>query len=327
VKRILSIFLLFSAGFSCETELDPNTRISSIPVVYGLFNDADSVFYIRLGRTFQTDTNIQEYEIPADSLIWPNAQISLERWFQGKFVEKETFIQVPNVTRDTGFFPSNPYQIFILEKGKGNSDYTYSGISEDLRLIVDLQYKPIVYSEFFLISPVAMATPRNSGNTYNMFDFSVIFKAYSNYTEMYVRIHYLNRYADNFTTETASWREFHDHDIVDRGIGKDFKIPLEGVALYERIGNNIPDDTAVINRKFEYAEIIINCLDENVYRYNESQRTIPSDQAGRLFTNVVNGMGVVGSRYNRTISFLFDHRSIVELCTGEYTKHLKFVDW
>ena len=203
-----------------------------------MFNDADSVFYIRLGRTFQTDTNIQKFEIPTDSLIWPNAQITLERWFQGKFVEKETFIEVPNVKRDSGFFPSSPCQIFILEKGKGNSDYVYSGISEDLRLIIDLPCKPIVYSEFFLISPVAMATPRNSGNTYNMFDFSVIFKVYSNYTELYVRLHYLNRYADTTTSEMVSWREFHFHDIVDRGIGKDFEIPLEGIPFYERIGKN-----------------------------------------------------------------------------------------
>ena len=126
---------------------------------------------------------------------------------------------------------------------------------------------------------------------------------------------------------TATWKEFHDHHISDPELGKDYIIPIEGIPLFDRIGKVIPDDKRVSNRRFEFAELVFNCLGENVYRYNEFLRTIPSDQAGKPFANVVNGMGIVGSRHTRSVSILFDYRSLSELCNGEYTKHLKFVLW
>jgi Iap family predicted aminopeptidase len=144
---------------------------------------------------------------------------------------------------------------------------------------------------------------------------------------MFVRLHFLNRYNDSTSSETATWREFHLHEIIDGVTGKYYSVPLEGNAFFERIGNVIHQDDKVVNREFEFAELLFNCLDENVYQYNESMTILPSDQAGSPFTNVVNGMGIVGSRCTRTISFLFDHASLEELCNGVYTKHLKFVDW
>ena len=178
-----------------------------------------------------------------------------------------------------------------------------------------------------MIRPIQLVAPRANGRVYNMFDFKTRFRSLSNYVEIFVRLHYINRYPDSVSHETAIWREFHDHDIFDPELGKNFTVPIEGIALYDRIGKVIPADDKVSNRKFEYAEIVFNCLDENVYQYNESLLTIPSDQAGRPYSNVVNGMGIVGSRYTTSRTILFDYRSLDELCNGEYTKHLRFVNW
>ena len=160
-----------------------------------------------------------------------------------------------------------------------------------------------------------------------MFDFKTRFRSLSNSIEIFVRIHYTNNYPDSTSSEIATWREFHDHHVGDPELGKDYIVPIEGIAFFDRIGKVIPDDDKVSNRRFEYAELIFNSLGEEVYRYNESLRTIPSDQAGKPYSNVVNGMGIVGSRHTRSVSILFDYRSLSELCNREYTKHLKFVLW
>jgi hypothetical protein len=280
-----------------------------------------------LSKTFQTDRNVHYQEIPQDSLIYPGAVVRLERWFYGNFVQEARFELTNTYNRYAGLFPIVPVPLYELKRDADNWRFFDGYPGEIFRLIIDIPDQPVVYSEFNLIKPLEMISPRSNGRTFNMFDFKIAFKSFSNYTEMFVRLHYQNRFKDTITSETKSRREFQNHEITEANEGKEYSVPLEGIPLFYRIGKIIPVDELVLNRKFEYAEILFNCLDENLYQYNESQLMAPSDQAGRPLTNVVNGMGIVGSRYTSSLSFLFDHRSLSELCEGEYTKQLNFVDW
>ncbi len=321
---IIFIVLLNSG---CETELVINTNTPSIPVAYAVFNSADTVHYVRLTKTFRTDYNVYDKIIPQDSMNVPNAVVRIERWNSGYFVDEVRLDLLDHLNRDSGLFPRDAATVFELKKNPGNSVYFNVNQTELFRLIIEIPYKPIVYSEYHLIKPLIMTTPRSDGRVFNMFDFHVIFTSYAYFTEMFVRLHFLNNYQDCTSTETAIWREFQDHEIIDGKTGKNYSVPLEGNAFFERIGNVIPRDEKVITREFEFAELLFNCHDENIYQYNESMKILPSDQAGSPFTNVVNGKGIVGSRYTWRASILFDHGSLEELCKGKYTKHLKFVDW
>lgn len=321
------LLIVVILAVSCETEFSPNIDSPSIPIVYAVLNEADSVHFIRLSKTFQTDYNVYTQGIPEDSLVYPEAVVRLERWFYGNFVQDARFELTNSFSRDAGLFPTGSVPLFELKRSNDNWRFFDGYPGEIFRLIIDIPNQSVVYSEFNLIRPLEMISPRSNGRTFNMFDFKIAFRSFSNYTEMFVRLHYQNRYKDTITSETKSWREFQDHDIAVANQGKEYSVRLEGVPLFYRIGKIIPVDELVLNRKFEYAEILFNCLDENIYQYNESQLAMPSDQAGRPFTNVVNGIGIVGSRYTSSLSFLFDHQSLSELCNGEYTKQLKFVIW
>jgi hypothetical protein len=314
-------------GSGCETDLNINSNTPSIPFVYAVLDAADTVHCVRLTKTFRTSYNIYQQKIPGDSLTVPNAVVKIERWRSGYYVETKYLDLTDQFTRDSGLFPLYPASVFELDKNTATAGY-FTGYPSDLfRLIIEIPDRPVVYCEYHLVKPLSVISPMHDGRTYDMFNFHVLFKSFANYSEMYVRLHYLNRYNDSTSSETTTWREFHDHEIIDETTGREFSVPLEGNAFFERIGKLIHRDEKVLNRKFEYTELLFNCLDENIYQYNESLTVLPSDQAGSPFTNVVNGKGIVGSRYTRRTTILFDQASLEELCNGKYTKHLKFVDW
>jgi hypothetical protein len=328
VKSWIHILALVFFAMSCETGFSPNLDSDSIPVVYAVLNEVDSIHSIRLSKTFLTDVSIHTQGVPGDSLYYRDAEVRLERWFYGNFVQEARFELTDSINRNSGLFPTAAVPLYQLKRDDLNWRFFDGYPGEIFRLIIEIPDQPIVYSEFKLVRPLEMIYPRSNGRSFNMYDFKVAFTSYSNWTEMFIRFHYLNRYQDSTTSEIASWREFHDHaDIEKDGLTKEYKVPVEGIPLFYRIGKVIPEDEKVFNRKFEYAELVFNCLDENIYQYNESKLAAPSDQAGRPYTNVVNGIGIVGSRYTHSISFLFDYGSIWQLCNGEFTKHLKFVDW
>lgn len=327
MRTTMIILTLVLCTYSCEEDFSPNINSTSVPVVYAVFNEADSSHFIRLTKSFQTNDNVLTQIIEPDSLSYNDVHVSLEWWFAGNFVQDVEFNLTNNYIREEGFFPKEQIPLFELKRNAENELFFFAYPRGIFRLIIDIPDQPVVFTEFQMIRPIQLGVPRTNGRVYNMYNFKTRFRSLSNYVEIFVQLHYINRYPDSISHETAIWREFHDHEIFDPELGKDFIVPIEGIAFFDRIGRVIPNDDRVSNRKFEFAEIMYNCLDENLYQYNESMRIIPADQVGRPFSNVVNGMGIVGSRYTTSVTILFDYQSLDELCNGEYTKHLKFVKW
>lgn len=327
MRKTILIIIISLGLCSCETEFSPNLISPSVPLVYAIFNASDSSHYIRVSKSFLTNENILTQAINPDSLTYKDVQVTLERWFLGNFVQDVQFNLTNENIREPGIFPEQPIPLFELKRNSETERFFDTYPTEIFRLIIDIPDQAIVFSEFQIMRPLHLIIPKWDGRVYNMFNFKTRFITSSNYIEIFIKLHYLNRYPDSVSYETVMWKEFHEHIKTIPPGGKYYVIPIEGIPLFDRIGKVIPNDDKVSNRKLEFAEIIYYCTDEHLYQYNESLRTIPADQAGRPYSNVVNGMGIVGSRYTTSTTFLFDYRSLDELCNGQFTKHLKFKMW
>lgn len=327
MRATLLILILALGLWGCENDFSPNLDAPSVPLIYAVFNGSDSSHFIRVSKSFQTNENVLNRSINSDSLEYQDVHITLERWAFGNFVQDVQFELSNGHKRQPGIFPESEIPLYELKKNRESISFFETHSIDLFRLIIDIPNKPIVFSEFEILMPIQTLIPRLNGRAYNMFNFKTIFFTSANYNEVFVRIHYINRYPDSTSQETAIWKEFHEHINSHDYKTKEYKVAIEGIPLFDRIGKVIPNDSRVSNRKFEYAEIIYYCSDENLYQYNESLTAVPSDQAGKYFSNVVNGMGIVGSTYTTSRTILFDYRSLDELCNGEFTKHLKFKMW
>jgi len=98
---------------SCSTEIDINAPNQNVPIVYCILNDADSVQYVRLQKTYLVDQAAISTPPEADSLYFPGEiQISLERWENGRPVQTVQFEPTYDVPKDSGFFPVEKHMVY-----------------------------------------------------------------------------------------------------------------------------------------------------------------------------------------------------------------------
>ena len=64
------------------------------------------------------------WQLVADSIYYPEAKVSMERWREGEFRERFEFLETDSIPREQGIFASNPNRVFASSnKLDGASEY------------------------------------------------------------------------------------------------------------------------------------------------------------------------------------------------------------
>ena len=80
-------------------------------------------------------------------------------------------------------------------------------------------------------------------------------------------------------------------------------------------------------RSFDRINIYYYSADENVYTNNVTSQIKSIDQTGIQFNNIVNGLGLFGTRSRAERWFILGFVEMDSLCKGQYTKDLGFIQW
>ena len=330
-KYILSFFALIGI-FSCESEFDPILATDPIPLVYSLIDNSDTAHWVKLSRTFIMNKGVTTQNISTDSLGFPGARVFLERW-NGDYIYDRAELQYYEIPRKPGLFPATPNPLYFLPRSESTMGlFSEPNPNDVVKLIVDIPNLPIVYSQAVSQKPIKVVVPRKNGENPYLYGekvWEVKWSTSAYYTELFLELCYFDHYNDSVVAKSSTWREFHsipNQSSVYRHTG--YTEPIGGQHLMVRIAANLDKPGRQVRyRSFDRINIYYYSTDKNVYTNNITSQIKSIDQTGIQFNNIVNGLGLFGTRSRAERWFVLSFVGMDSLTKGQYTKDLGFVNW
>ncbi len=326
MKRILffSIFFLPFILWECSNDLDVNEQWKDYTVVYGLLNPADQQQIIRISKTFLGYGNAYQMAQVVDSIYYQKPlTVKLEEWNNGNLQKTIILTKDSVLPRDSGIFAYQKNYYYITNEPL-NSSAKY-------KLIIDIDGK-IVSSETNMIGdfPLINMPGLISFSTTSNFKFSFKTPANARIFQSILRFIYYDITATDTIKKTLEipFGKYVTNTIAGNEI-VNYEYP--GIKFYSDIASKIKDSNTVLKRVVaQYAvQVIIHAGSNEMYAY--MQVSAPSTSLSMdkpSYSNISNGIGLFTSRYTKYDQVRqLTQRTIDSIASGQYTKHLKFVNY
>jgi len=326
LRYILS-FIILTGLISCETEFDPVLPMEPVPVVYGLLDNSDTAHWIKLSKSFIMDKGLLTENITTDSLIFPGARVFLERW-NGDYIYDRAELLPYDLPREDGLFPTSPNPHFYLPKNESTMGlFSDPNPNDVVKLIVDIPDQTIVFSSTIPLRPIKIRNPRGEGETPSLFGqkpYEIIWGGSGYYDELHFEFCYTDHYGDSIQQKFVSWREYHS---IPEYTGPPYTDYIRGQDLMKKIGTKLDPIENVRFRTFDKIKAHFFSCDKTIYTYRLTNLVKSLDHSGIQFNNIVNGLGIFGSRAHAETWFNLGSYELDSLVKGQYTKDLGFVNW
>ncbi len=317
------VFCAFLLAFlvSCETEIDVVDDSGSVPVIYCILNQNDTIQSLRLSRSYLS-FNADNPPLSSDSLLVNGkVSITIESVENSLVISENKLLPCP-VSKDSGFFPGDLHHIYQADfKVEANTLY---------RLIVEIKDRDYVsYSSFQSLG-----------------DFELLDPGYPEARKIHLvddhnpLIHWtpsLNAavYQVGFR---VNFKEIRGALAVDKSViillttafyrndpGAFYTYTVNSNQFYKRLAESIEPDHTLL-RQFINADVFVIAGSESIGFYLNAQDNQDPFQFFD-YKNLINGQGVFGSCFTReTKGFQIDDQSLDSLAYGSYTKQLNFLD-
>lgn len=328
---------------ACTTDFQAFVNTDPIPVVYGMINPADSLYSIRLTKTFVGPGSATQYASIPDSLYYENAEVWLEtRGQNGELIERAQLYQTQIENRDPGLFATGDNRVYQTDRTQLHLDpdfFTRQGIPYDITLHLFVRI-PGVESLLHAYSPLQVP-PRITQPRYAfltkiyLFSEETFFMEWihdypNDLYEIEVTFHYRDIYEDFEVDTLTSWilkGIQHNTTTFPGGIRSVNSYYFRPENFYAQIAASIPDNPSVEVRIAGTFDFVVLSSDEHIRLYQEVNR-IADDYRGASYSNIENGLGIF-STYT-TIGFYgvkMGPQEIDSLANGRYTRHLNFSRW
>ena len=341
--RIQLVFLLvLSCLGSCTTEFNPNLVTDPTPVVYSIIHPQDSVYTVRLTKTFIGAGSAYQFAAIPDSIYYEGARVFLEtRTPAGKLVESVEMEETEISERLPGIFARVPNRVFQTDTSALHirQDYFESrGMKYDLVLHLRAEIPG-------LAEPVKASTPLRTipRITEPRFTFlKVYFYSEEPYWmqwmdtneesmfEILVRMRYREFLYDEERDQTAEWvLTGVDANVTSfpGGERKVYSYYFRPENFYSKIRSVIADDPEVEARVVRNVDFEILSTNREMEFYREIYE-ISDDYHGTGFSNIENGIGLFTTYSSAGIyGLLLGQTELDSLANGRYTRHLKFKNW
>ncbi|MCK5821349.1 MAG: DUF4249 family protein [Bacteroidales bacterium] len=345
-KHLWIISLLVATLCACETDFDPYIPSKPTPVVYGVINPDDSLYQIRLTKSFVGPGSAYDYAQISDSLFFQNAKVYLDTYLDTnpgndtllESVELELLEIEP---RQEGIFIRQPnliYQTNFHELNIRPEQYHNQGLAYDIvlqmRAIIP-GYADTVTAKTRLKKPPRIVNPKAHYQKVYFFGeipFQVEWTHTSkdNYFELQVVFHYKEILEDEQREAAVEWVltgiEYNESSIPG-GVNNFYNYYLRPDIFYSHIRATIPVDHEVKARLVRNIDFVILTSDGTIKHYNEIGE-LADDYHGATYSNLNHGLGIFTS-YNTVgvYGLRLGQRELDSLAFGTYTKHLNFKNW
>jgi len=313
---ILSIFV-----FSCETGIDVTDDSGSVPIVYCILNQDDSVQRLRISRSYLSTNGL----IPpgsSDSLTIPGeVNLSIEV-VENKQVTDHYLFEPISIQKDSGFFPSEVNGIYQGIFGiKENTTY---------RLILEIkEWDYVSYSSFVTVGDFQLVDPAfpkvrdihmlNDHNPVIHWTRSLNAAVY----QVGIRVHFQEMIAEQIDSISLLFLFTTTFNRDDPG--SFYSYSINSNQFYKRMAESIQSDPAYL-RKLTGIDVCVIAGSESVGVYMTTQESQDPFQV-LDYTNFINGLGIFGScKTVEARGFKLDDQSMDSLAYGNMTKSLNFLD-
>ncbi len=325
---ILAIFLS-----GCNEELPILAPGNPVPVVYSFVNPADTIHYIKLGRSFCGNETFSKMARDSSLLFFANPQVALEIVTDiGWPVKYASFSKSIGPEKEPGVFLESPN---LLYKFNGQLQ-TYLADGYTMRLIISIPDEKIYCSASQIYyAPPELLLPTASHHTMKMnlyYGEPIQIKWEDKYGYSAYQIAIIFNYQDFYDNDSlfTSAKVLFNHDghvsSPDQKTSTLIQI-LHGDTFLRLLGKSIEDNVNVLYRKFQSFDIVLTAASPSYRDYRDSYN-IASDRLGRPVSNVADGLGLFALiSETKHEGYLLDKPSIDSLCSGRFTKQLGFVKW
>ncbi len=343
--KTFSVIVILLTGFaihSCTDNFQANLETDPTPVVYGIINPDDSIYSIRLSKTFVGPGNALYYSKLTDSIYYRDAHVYLEvQTLDGQLLERIEMTETEIERRDPGIFSREPNYVFQTDSSQVHLKpawYASQGIPYDLNLKIIAEIpgtEEPVTSVTRLRSKPRITSPRSPFYKVYFYGENSFFMQWTDdnpqgYFEILVRLHYTDVFAYEEHDMTAEW--------VLKGIQVNqtsypggtlafYSYYFRPENFYSQVRAAIEDDTTVLARVARNVDFIILSSNQEMEFYRRIYE-IADDYHGAGYSNITNGLGlfttyITNGVYNLTLG----EQELDSLSNGRYTGHLRFKKW
>jgi len=319
-------------GVSCNNDFDLDPPAPPIPLVYGLLDQSADTQFVKINKSFLVYGNNVDYTAIFDTVMFDNVSARVEETINGNLtntyyldelwtnnISNGIFYFVPNSLNDDA-----KYKLLIdaseLDQTISAETELIDGSELDFNYLfkLNLSVNGIQFSDVnlgtidvYYDSQVKWKTAAR-GKRYELL---MNFK-YKEYTTI-----------GTINNKSISWNLSAQKSITTDG-GDDMFKNVSGEAFYEMIVsklNGYANEALVTKRVIEGIEFILSCENEDLNTYMEDNEPATGVVTERpSFTNIEDGIGVFGSKYQVSTSGYLSDGTVLELCKGQLTSGFKF---
>ncbi|HBB92338.1 MAG: hypothetical protein A2X22_12080 [Bacteroidetes bacterium GWF2_49_14] len=338
------INLILGAGiaigtFSCEEDFNPNTEADPIPVVYAVIDPDDSIYCIRLTKTFHCNSSIQDCAKVPRIQYFENPVVELELLTPQEYLLNRVTLE-PMIlgNKEPGLFAQEPNLVYGISREHFEFEDDETEYIFSLHLILKIKaYEgaPLTYSHVMVRNPAKFEYPRKDyPQTFGLFEQKMEEISWWGYPDEFQNVIFRIGYSDNFY-DSISYKHFDavfeisplnpeqpyfnrmEYDIA----GEDF---LRKMRIWFR---DKPEPFDLEYRKIVSVSIVILSINDD-YREYIAALNHDSDFDIKEASNIINGIGLFAiKREAISAGHSFNQKTLDSIAGSQVTRHLKFVKW
>jgi len=330
-KSILLFIVLILVG--CSEKLDIVEDNDPITVVYGIIDYTQNKQYIRISKTFTGEKSVYDEAKSKNSIYYKDEELNV---YLEKYVDNY-LIATYNLKRDTiyeklsGLFYNEMDIVYSINTSDiiYKQEYLYSNV--EFKLVIHDKVRNVyVTAKTPLIGffkPDQYITNPNAYDIVNSESKEIKWTSAKN-GRLYkcsLRLCYdvKNIVTNEIYSDSAEWIFTPIKSATLEG-KEAMSVKFFVDNFYYYFGTNIKEDNDV-ERYFKNFKIIFTVLSDDVSKYIEINQ-VSSDilQEKPVYTNINNGIGLLGSGYTLVVQKKLTEKTLDSLKYGRYTKKLNF---
>jgi len=328
---------------SCTTDFDPYIETEPIPVVYGVINPQDSLYQVRLTKSYVGPGSAYDYAQLADSLYFEEANVYLETFLHDQSLVQSIKLEPVEIApREPGIFLTVPNRIYQTDETQlliRPEHFQEMGRPYNAKLYLRAQIPgspDTVLASTWLREPPRIINPRSTFQKVYFygevpFQMEWVHSSKDNYYEIQVVMRYREVLYDGTEREAqVDWvlsGIHYNEQTIPGGSNHFYAYYFRPENFYSQVRAAIKINPEVKGRVIRNLDFVIMTSDKTIQNYVRMGE-IADDYRGATYSNVANGQGIFTS-FNTTgvYNLRLGYRELDSLAYGQYTKHLNFKNW
>lgn len=339
-RLVYALPLLFM--LSCSTDFDTYIESQPTPIIYAAINPEDSVYSVRLTKSFVGAGSALDFAQIEDSLYYSEAEVLLTTWHKGNMFQSVQLERVEANPREPGMFLTSPnylYQASMNDLAMSQEVFEALGVEYDLelRMQIILPDNPDTISAVSrLLSHPRVINPRFIFKKVYFygeqpFQMEWAHPVAGNYYEIGVTMRYRELLASGEERRTSSHWVLrgieYNESSVPGSMNNVYSYFMRPESFYSQLSAAIEDDKEVKARIFTGVDFVILTAEPALKEYIRIFN-MDDDYRGASFSNIQNGLGLFYTFIETGVYDLeLGQRELDSLAAGRYTKNLRFKNW